>query len=256
MGQRRQQCYTLHTVAILWSKQVRIRVTRGLRLACEQCDFDATMSERIAFAIDEQGMEIPLVDASSTLAAGYWSDALCGTCLVPIRTTFFLDTDAPGNVTPSTCPHCGSPLLTFDEAAHALAEAAHSRAWVDMNEESALIEAIQVALGEMPALRAEVSAYEITTGEALAKASSHFTFEGDQATLARTETVQEYVHIQTRVENARDLPEVERVLRHELELAETRLSGLRICVDDEALLPGVPCPKCQTGQLIHWPVWS
>ena len=234
-------------------------MARGLRLACEQCDFTATMAECTAFTLDASGAAVPIADGVPSRSAGYWSDALCGECRLPVRTErFYPAPDMHGESSPPqpvTCPTCGSELLTFEEAARELAEAAHSRAWIDWREESAGVDLIRSALAHIDGLRETVARYELTTSEALDALANDLRFTESMDGPSRSGTVMAYDDLRAHVENARDLHEAERMLQQELQVAEVRLSGLRLCVDDEAMLPGVPCPACQTGQLVHWPIW-
>jgi hypothetical protein len=55
---------------------------------------------------------------------------------------------------------------------------------------------------------------------------------------------------------APDLAACETLLRYRLEQTRRHLGALQRCVEDEAALPGVPCPACGTGHLLHWPVWG
>jgi len=45
------------------------------------------------------------------------------------------------------------------------------------------------------------------------------------------------------------------VLQHRLATTGLYVKQLEDGTEEELQLSGVPCPQCETGQLIHWPVW-
>ena len=45
-------------------------------------------------------------------------------------------------------------------------------------------------------------------------------------------------------------------LRARLDDSAGYIHSLEACVEDESYLPGTPCPQCETGRLIHWPIWT
>ena len=58
------------------------------------------------------------------------------------------------------------------------------------------------------------------------------------------------------IENAADLGAARSLLRQRDEMSAKHIAVLEQWCADERLLPGVPCPQCETGQLIHWPAWA
>jgi hypothetical protein len=45
------------------------------------------------------------------------------------------------------------------------------------------------------------------------------------------------------------------LLQARLAEADRVVGTLEHLIDEEADLPGVPCPRCGTGHLLHWPIW-
>lgn len=222
-------------------------MSRGVGLGCEQCDFSATLYECQPFALDAAGQPYALSSEAIEAPAGYWADGLCGTCRMPVRVTQASPDALLAAVEGAICPQCGAPALTFVQTARELAEASHSRAWLDLRREEAAMQHLEAALNAVSRLRAAISTGETTTLAALdelahelaSPASAGVALDGVSALL----------------ENALDLDAAAQILRLRLMESERHIAGLRLCADDEAHLPGVPCPQCQTGHLIHWPVW-
>ncbi|MGH2486837.1 MAG: hypothetical protein ACRDHE_12580, partial [Ktedonobacterales bacterium] len=91
-------------------------MNRGLQLACERCDFSATLFEHVPFQTDAPG------DADGR---GYWQDQLCGECRLPLRVAC-PELDAGGDCTAQpvgVCLTCGSETMPFALLLRELAEA-------------------------------------------------------------------------------------------------------------------------------------
>lgn len=227
---------------------------RGLELACEQCDFSERLLERIPFARDDAGAAHPLDTAHST-PAGYWSDWLCGQCLLTVRLE---DTAADGPA--PMCPHCGAELLSFATALRELAEASHSRALLDLRIEQEAHQRLSTMLAEAPRLRTELESGIYTTQEALEQLAQRVAVatpvaEGvaPPSEPTRSFSLDNLDHL---MENAFDLDDAARILRDRLRHSDLYMTDLKLFVEDESSLPGVPCPRCGTGQLVHWPFWT
>lgn len=227
---------------------------RGLELACEQCDFSERLLDRVPFARDDDGHACPL-DATHPTPAGYWSDWLCGQCLLPARLE---DATADGPV--PACPRCGVELLSFDSALHELAEASHSRAVLDLRIEEEAHERLSTMLAEAPRLRTDLESGVYTTQEALEQLARRVTVATPVAEGAILDSKPNgsfsLDNLGSLVENAFDLDDATRILRDRLRHSDLYMTDLRLFVDDESSLPGVPCPRCGTGQLVHWPFWT
>ena len=226
---------------------------RGLELACEQCDFSERLLERIPFARDDDGTARPL-DTDRPTPAGYLSDWLCGQCLLPVRLE---DSVADGPV--PTCPQCATELLAFDTALRELAEASHSRAVLDLRIEQEAHQRLNTMLDETPRLRTDLESGVYTTQEALEQLARRVMVaappEENASSTSRSSRSFSLDNLTNLVENAFDLDDATRILRDRLRNSDLYMSDLKLFVDSESTLPGVPCPRCGTGQLVHWPFW-
>ncbi len=227
---------------------------RGLELACEQCDFREQLLERVPFARDADGSAHPL-DTTHPTPAGYWSDWLCGQCLLPVR----LEDTAVDGPAP-TCPQCNTELLSFEIALRELAEASHSRAVLDLRIEQEAHQRLNMLLAEAPRLRLDLESGVYTTQEALEQLARQVTVAAptEESALSGSEPRSSFnlENLSNIVENAVDLDDATRILRDRLRTTDLYMADLKLFVDDESSLPGVPCPHCGTGQLVHWPVWT
>lgn len=248
---------------------------RGIGLACESCAFTATVLERVGVVRDDAGAWLPFDANAFTTPTAYQRDWFCGDCRLPERLLEF-ETDVPasGDVAAGQqgevaqrdgprCSRCGSPLLTFDVAMRELAEACHSRVWLDLEVEREAEQCLRKAINQLPGLNGEVESGRLTTQEALDQLAQQVTpltraevGAGHEAVgttaLATTHTLNELGAL---VENAADLDSASRTLADRLRASQQYASGLRACVEDEAYLAGVPCPQCSSGHLVHWPIW-
>ena len=220
---------------------------RGIGLGCEQCDFTATLYEHQPFVLDASGQAHALVSADTGAPAGYWSDSLCGACRLPIRVTLSGSETEQVAAAP-TCSRCGAPALTFEQATRELAAASHSRAWLDLHREQQAGHRLEAALSALPQLRTGIEAGDMTTPEALDALAARLVPIGS-ATVALD-------GIGALLENALDLDAGAQILRARLEASQHHVDALQLVAEDEAYLPGVPCPQCETGHLIHWPMWE
>jgi hypothetical protein len=222
---------------------------RGVSLACEQCTFSATLFERVPFALDASNQPHPLAPQAHDAPAGYWSDALCGECRLPVRQTFWLRApETPPAGDGERCPRCGADPLPFEDAVRELAAASHSRVWLDISGEEEAVRRLQQVLAETPRLRDAVAQGDLTTSEGLAALVAVIAAEsGLPPPLEGLDAL---------IENAFDLDAAAQLVRARLEVCERNLVSLRVCADDEAYLPGVPCPACNQGHLVHWPLWT
>ncbi len=228
---------------------------RGLQLACEQCDFSATLYERIPFVVDADGLQ-KAMSTTRTPLAGYWTDSLCGECRLPVRVAQWIARMPQGTVDVPMCPRCGAELIPFEGALRALAEACHSRAWIDLAAEREARSRIEAAIERSHVLAADIEQGETTTLEALDELARRVSPEGESEgsgkTLDGTHTLD---GLGSLVEQSATLDQATSTLEARLHTSEMYLRGLETCVEDEAQLPGVPCPQCGSGHLVHWPVW-
>lgn len=233
-------------------------MARGIGLACERCDFAGALYERIPFATDGSGEPCAIAADDPQPAAGYWTDGLCGACRLPVRATHWGGAD---DEKPARCPRCGAEPLAFEVAMRALAAACHSRVWLDYEQEQALAQRIEAALSEIPPLNDAIARGDATTLEALDALAERVATQSDTAQdeaesgAAPTE-IPSLTGLRPLIENAQDLAAAARVLRERLQESEAHSGALRLCIEDEAYLPGVPCPQCEQGHLVHWPLWS
>jgi hypothetical protein len=250
------------------------RMDRGLQLACEQCDFSAMLYERLPFALDAAGTPVPLATSGlvGAAAAGYWTDCLCGECRLPVRVAHrTAQPDEAAEV--QRCPHCGAEPLTFDAALRELAAAAHSRVWLDLAVEREARARLEDAIERSQALAQDLERGDTTTLEALeelAQCVSEQVDGGDgrdgregggggdahQAAATPLESTHTLTGLASLIENAASVEQASSTLQTRLHTSEVYLRGLETCVEDESYLPGVPCPQCGTGHLVHWPLWQ
>ncbi len=224
---------------------------RGIRLACEQCDFAALLLERAPFAYDAAGEPRGLPADSSTAPDGYWSDWLCGECRLPVRLIAGEDAARLPH-----CPTCSSTLLPFAEAARELAEASRSRVWRDLTLERAGGARVRSGLEAASRLEEELRRGDSTTQAALDTLAAALLPGAETPHAAELAGTSALGGLAPLIENAADLAAAARLLA-EREVASARQMGiLEAWCTDEAQLPGVPCPRCATGQLVHWPVWE
>ncbi len=234
-------------------------MARGIGLACERCDFTATLSERVPFSLDGSGEPRAIPADDPRLAAGYWTDGLCGACRLPVRAAHWHGL-ADGEPVP--CPRCGAEPLSFEAAVRELAAACHSRVWLDYEQEQAAARTIAAALDDMPGLRESIAQGDVTTLEALDSLAERLAAKRDVVTPEDVASengaapIPTLVGLRPLIENAHDLTAVAHLLRERLHESEAHSAALRLCIEDEEFLPGVPCPSCEQGHLVHWPLWS
>ena len=245
---------------------------RGLRLACEECDFDATLRERHALAPDvasEPGAIETAGERAGTVAAeasvwSEWSDWLCGECRLPVRVAADealerLALEAADDARLPRCPHCGTALLSFELAQRELAAAARSRLWLDLAAERRALGMLQDALEATTRLRVALARGDCTTSEALADLARRVAGEAAadsgraSAQLDHTATLAD---LDMEIADAADLGVAARLLRMREQVAERYIQQLEGSSEEEADLPGVPCPRCGVGHLVHWPFWE
>ena len=231
---------------------------RGIRLACEQCDFSAEVVERAPFVVDASGDARALPAESGAAPDGYWSDWLCGECRLPVRlSTTEREAPAGASADPAPrCPTCGTGLLAFDEAARELAEASHSRVWRDLAIEREGAARVRIALGAVAGLDEQRSLGEYTTQGALDALAAKAVPRDDALRAAELASSVALGGLDTLIENAADLVSAQRLLAEREEMSRRHIGILEGWCANEAELPGVPCPRCGTGQLVHWPVWE
>jgi len=244
---------------------------RGLQLACEQCDFSATLHERLPFALDAAGAPVPLATSGlvGAAAAGYWTDYLCGECRLPVPVAHWTAQPDEAAEVPR-CPRCGAEPLTFDAALRELAAAAHSRVWLDLAVEREARTRVEDAIERSQTLAQDVERGDTTTLEALedlAQRVSEQVGDGDgreggyggdahQAAATPLESTHTLTGLASLIENASSVEQASSTLQMRLHTSEVYLRGLETCVEDESYLPGVPCPQCGSGHLMHWPLWQ
>jgi hypothetical protein len=226
-------------------------MARGIQLACERCNFSAELAERTPFTIDASGEPHPLPPESETIPDGYFADWLCGECRLPRR---LLAAPEGGDPAPR-CPTCGAALLPFVAAMRELAEASRSRAWLELATEQDARRRVATALESLAGLEEALRLGEQTTQGALDALVEVVTPRADDQRPADLAASVALGGLPGLIENAADLRAAELLLRQRLELSAAHLALLERWCADEQRLPGVPCPQCETGQLIHWPVW-
>lgn len=232
-------------------------MARGIGLACERCDFAAVLYEHAPFTLAGSGTPTAITSNDFRAEDGYWTDGLCGTCRLPVRA---IHQHNVADEAPAQCPRCGSEPLSFDVAMRELAAACHSRVWMDYEVEQALAQRLEAALGDMPQLSDAISSGDMTTLEALDSLAERVAAgaepEQDGSRSPAPMPVPTLAGLRTQIENAQDLAAAARVLRERQRQSEAHSAALRLCIEDEAYLPGVPCPNCEQGHLVHWPLWS
>lgn len=231
-------------------------MSRGLQLACERCDFSATLVEHAPFQKDAPG---------GADVRGYWQDQLCGECRLPLRVACpeSDDAGAHGAAQPvGVCPHCGGETMPFPLLLRELAEACHSRPWVDLRIENMARARIERAITLASVLIGDTERGDTTTLAALDELTRVLTrvdpaSEAPTASAAASSPSATHTlgGLAEEIENAASLENARDILRMRLDDSAGYIRGLEACVEDEASLPGVPCPHCETGRLIHWPLW-
>jgi hypothetical protein len=200
--------------------------------------------------------------------AGYWTDCLCGECRLPVRGAHWTaQPDEAAEV--QRCPRCGAEPLTFDAALRELAAAAHSRVWLDLAVEREARTRLEDAIERSQALARDVERGDTTTLEALEDLAQLVSEQVDgrggregggggdahQAAATPLEGTHTLQGLASLIENAASVEQASSTLQMRLHTSEGYLRGLETCVEDESYLPGVPCPQCGTGHLMHWPLW-
>jgi len=232
---------------------------RGIRLACEQCDFAAALSERIPFAYGPDGRPQALPPESTVDPDGYWSDWLCGTCRLPRRQVLPVAVeDAMPNTTSEQprCPECGVGLLPFENALWQLAGTSHSRVSLDLAVERAGNRQLGEACATIEALRQAYDRGDYTTQAALDELAGRVTPDPGAPHGRDLAYSHALADLATQVENAPGLDGAAALLAERLDVSGRHIGILEEWSKEEAQLPGVPCPNCGTGQLVHWPVWD
>ncbi len=244
-------------------------MVRGVRLVCEQCDYQADLYERVPLggepAEDAPGPSDPVSPHDRPVArgaAGAWDSYLCPECIEPVRLIRPLEPESRGAPAPEPrCPRCGVPLLDFAAAARELAAASRSRTSLDLRAETAGVEQVETLLARATALGAEVAEGSLSMADALATLRQTLTHHIEQAARAASpwaplDETTALAGLAAALASAPDLAGCIKLMRDRLLQAERHIDSLEQCVADEADLPGVPCPRCGTGHLLHWPIWS
>ena len=160
------------------------------------------------------------------------------------------------------CARCDAPLLGYAAATRELAEACRTRVGLDLRAEAAGRATAEALLARGNALRDDVAAGTRYTTDALATLGAELAdvlahAAGDpRDALAPLAATTALAQLGEALAAAPDLATCDTLLSHRLEQARRHIATLEQCVEDEAALPGVPCPACQTGHLLHWPVWG
>ncbi|HEY7984788.1 MAG TPA: hypothetical protein VID73_11505 [Ktedonobacterales bacterium] len=173
--------------------------------------------------------------------------------------------DTPAETPPPPAPHCatcGATLLSYAAATRELAAASRTRVGLDLRAETAGRSAAAALLARVSDLRAAVAAGERHTTDALAALHTELAIwlaraaadpRDARAPLAATTAL---AQLDEALAAAPDLATCDTLLAQRIEQARRHIAALEQCVEDEAALPGVPCPACQTGHLLHWPIWG
>ncbi len=227
-------------------------MTRRIRLACEACAYEAEMAERIPFAINASGEAQALPPESTATPDGYFSDWLCGECR---RTTRVRLVDGALEAA-WQCPTCGSALLAFAVAAKELAEASRSRVWRDLAVEREGEGRVRAALQSVAGLEEARRNGDQTTQAALDALAGGVRPGAGEARAEELASSVALGGLAEQIENAADLAAARSLLLQRREASERHVELLEQWCAEERQLPGVPCPLCGTGHLIHWPVWD
>lgn len=230
---------------------------RGVRMACEACDFWADLFEQTPAharatltTAGLTGAPARAEDAASHEAAA-WSSYLCPRCVEPV--------DLPAGA-PAVCPRCASPLLDFAAAAEELAAAARTRVAFDLRSEVAGREQAVRLLSELGTLRTQEQSSALSGPDVIATLidTLHRRITEDAGTasiwlpLGSTAAL---AGLDTALAAAPSTAVCATLLSARLEEADRAIGTLEHQMDEEASLPGVPCPRCGTGHLLHWPIW-
>jgi hypothetical protein len=162
--------------------------------------------------------------------------------------------------TSAVCSRCSAPLLDFATAAEELAVAARTRVALDLRSEVAGRERLVRLLALLGTLRAQEQGGALTGRDVIstlvaalhqhvsagAVPASTWLPLGDTAALGGLESALAGVASSAMCAS---------LLSARLEEADRAIGTLEHQIDEEASLPGVPCPRCGTGQLLHWPIW-
>lgn len=213
-------------------------------MACEACGYWADLFEqRPAHERATAGV------ASAEQEHEAWSSYLCPQCVEPVE----LQHGAS-----AVCPRCAATLLDFDAAAEELAAAARTRAAFDLRSELAGREHLVRLLSYVGTLRSQESALSGPEAGAALVDLLHVqvTEEAGAASawLPLTQTAA-LAGLDDALTHAPTTAVCTAVLRARLEEADRAIGTLEHLMDEEADLPGVPCPRCGTGHLLHWPIW-
>lgn len=229
-------------------------------MACERCDYHADFYEQVSVVRDATG-DPSRASGRSPVAeeAAVWRSFLCPQCLEPM---ILPDTEPPkpGAAPAHACLRCGATLLDFETAARELAEASRTRVALDLRAEIAGRDQVEALLARASSLGANVrdgviaqaaavEALHDTLMEQINRASGP---EDRWAPLAETTAL---AGLSAALAAAPDLAACTRLIEDRLLQAERHISSLEECVVEEAELPGVPCPRCGTAHLLHWPIW-
>jgi DNA-directed RNA polymerase subunit RPC12/RpoP len=234
---------------------------RGLRLACERCDYHADFYEQVPVVRDATGDPSRASGRSPAVEeVAVWRSYLCPECLEPVIRP---DTDQlkPGAAPVHPCPHCGATLLDFETAARELAEASRTRVALDLRAEIAGRDQVEALLARASSLGADMRDGAIAHAAAVAALHDTLTEQINRAggpedrwaPLAETTVL---AGLSAALAVAPDLAACTRLMEDRLLQAERHISSLEECVVEEAELPGVPCPRCGTAHLLHWPIWQ
>ena len=221
---------------------------RGVRLACEACGYWADVFEqtRPVEAVSPIG-----VTGSPEHAGASWTSYLCPQCVVPLELP---------QAAAAVCPQCASPLLDYAAAAEALAMAARTRAAFDLQSERVGREQVVHLIAYAGSLKHLGGAGRLPEPEARAalldllrrQMSDGAAAASVWLPLANTSALD---GLERALAAAPTVAECATLLQARLEEADRAIGALEHLMDEEADLPGVPCPQCATGHLLHWPIW-
>ncbi|HEX9058065.1 MAG TPA: hypothetical protein VF818_11100 [Ktedonobacterales bacterium] len=231
---------------------------RGVRLVCEECDYQGAL-----FEPRQDTPQAAHSDASAPLPATDNTDDwhgyshLCPQCVEPTQPAS-ADSGAGADTSP-VCPRCASPLLDFESAVAELAAASRSRMILELRAERAGYACVETLLGVARTLHAEVVEGTTSGAEAASKLNRELDHqlstrgEFRWAPLADTTAL---AGLPAVLAGAPSMQRRIQLMDDRLCQAERHVASLERCVEDEAELPGVPCPRCHTAHLLHWPIWA
>jgi hypothetical protein len=206
---------------------------RGVRLACETCGYWADLFDQ-AITGDAEPSE---------KNDGRLTSHLCPQCVEPVELPVGAE---------AICARCGAGLLDFATAAEELAAAARTRAAFDLRSEVAGREQVERLFAYLGAWRGQEPASAVLVDALRGQAAEGAEAASVWLPLANTTAL---AGLDGALTTATTADACASLLQARLAEADRAIGTLEHLMDEEADLPGVPCPRCGTGHLLHWPIW-